>query len=136
MLCPACDTELEAAPDFCPECGLSMKAVATALSLRCTADGMLVLAEFGNQMDADMLIQRLASVGIPAFLSGVNQGMTGGPIDLARWEPIRVLIWQRDGSNAVQLIAEDEQWGDDQLARYILMLAESTKGAALDRRHS
>jgi len=125
MNCPACDTALLNMVDDCPGCGLALATAAIIPMLQRTDDGMIVLGKFTDRMSAEILIGRLASEGIPAYISEASSIAGVGLIDFARMLPFRVLLWPQDAVAALRILAEDEHWTDDQLARYMSMLEEA-----------
>jgi hypothetical protein len=111
--------------DDCPGCGLALATAAIIPMLQRTEDGMIVLGKYTDQMSAEILIGRLESEGIHAHLSAASSIAGVGIIDFARLLPFRVLLWPQDAVAALRILAEDEHWTDDQLARYMSMLEEA-----------
>jgi len=124
--CPGCQTTFETLPEICPHCKLSLRVLAITPILTRHDDTLIVLTACDTQLDAQIVIGRLKSEGIDAMLSGTSMQSTLGSSD-AGSDPYHILVHQSDGERALRLIGSDASWTEDELTRYISMLAESTE---------
>lgn len=122
--CPACRATFNVLPETCPECGILLR-VMHLKPLLTPHDGtaLIVLTACDSQLEAEILIGRLKSEGIEAMITGTSLQSTMGVSD-AGSDPYHVLVHEGDAERALRLLGTDASWTEEELNRYLSMLAE------------
>lgn len=122
--CPGCQTSYDTLPDICPNCDLTLRVLNVQPKLTPHGEELVVLAQFDSQIEAQIVQGRLQGEGLESMIGGSSMEAYMGTNDPGAFIPYQLLVHRRDAPAALRLLAQESEWSESDLARYISMLDE------------
>jgi hypothetical protein len=127
IYCPACGAEMSESDKRCPQCKLEYS-VHEYLEpdMEKVSDDLISLFRLNDLMEAQLIKTLLDEENIPCFVSeggmtSVLGAMTPASISFAR---VRILVPASEAKNAVKALAQNRNWNEETLSRFLTMLDE------------